>query len=98
MRRIFFHNSGSLRNRAKPSLVVAALLLLASAALGSTLSDYRERLESSQTSIETMISVVENQRSFTDAESYFSRTTTSIKKDLPETENIEFQGTSIDTS
>src|SRR5262249_41372596 len=95
---IFDLNLRSLRNRAKSLLVVAALFLLANAAFGSTLADYRERVESSQKSIETMISVVENQRSFTDADSYLSQTTASVKKALPETENVEFQGSSIDAS
>jgi hypothetical protein len=91
-------NLRSISNRAKLLPVVSALFLFAVAASGSTLADYRERVESSQKNVETMISMVENQKSLTDVETYLSQTTATIKKALPETETVEFHGTSIDTS
>jgi hypothetical protein len=73
-------------------------LLLAAVAFGSSLADYRERVESSQKNIESMMSIIESQKSLADADSYLSQTEATVKKALPDSENVEFRGTSIEVS
>lgn len=64
----------------------------------STLSDYRTRIESAQKSVETMIGVLEKNKLGTDIDAYLNQTIAGVKKSLPETENVEFRGMSVDTS
>lgn len=78
--------------------IISALLVFSAVVPASTLSDYRARIEASQKKVATMIGVVKNNDLNTDVDAYLNQTIAEIKKSLPETETVEFRGTSIDAS
>ncbi|HEY2866292.1 MAG TPA: DUF4129 domain-containing protein [Pyrinomonadaceae bacterium] len=84
-----------LRNTATAAMLLVFLVATASAA---TLTDYRTRIETSKQNIDSMISVLRDQERGSDLDAFVAQTLTSVKKALPESETIEFRGTSINAS
>jgi len=79
-------------------MVVIFFVVLAAISSAATLADYRARLESSQKSIETIITVMRNGETGAEADSFIRQTVASVKKALPESETIDFRGTSVNTA
>ena len=88
----------SFRDIAKIAFAAIFLILLAAIDKAETLAEYRARIESSQKSIENVIEVLRNQETGTEADAFITQTLISVKKALPETETVEFRGTSINTA
>jgi len=78
--------------------VFMALFVLTAPASASTLADYRTRVESAQKNVATMAGVLEHNELNADLDDYEHQAITSVKKLLPESENVEFRGVSVDVS
>jgi Domain of unknown function (DUF4129) len=63
-----------------------------------TITDYQTRLESSRKNLDTVISVLRSNELGANIDSYIHETMAGIKKSLPESETVEFRGTSVNTS
>ena len=92
--------SGRLMHRLPTYLVgvLWVLIIFPAIVLASTLSDYRTRIESAQKNVGTMAGVLKSNDLNTDIHDYLTQTIAGIKKSLPESENVQFGGISIDAS
>lgn len=77
------------------SALILILVAVAAIALGSTLSDYRNRVETAQKDVETMISIIQRGGSSTAVDGHIHQTIAGIRKSLPESEKLDLPGTSI---
>src|SRR3954469_1617691 len=80
--------------------IAAAFLVLSSPSFirCSSLQDYHTRLEIAHKDIESMISVLQNSGSVSEAKSYLRERITRVKRTIPETERVELPGGSVDTA
>jgi len=92
------HVRNFVRDLARASTTAIFLAILVGTAGAATLADYRARVESAKTNIDSIVTVLRDQESETDIDAFVSQTIASIKKGLPESETVEFRGTSINTS
>src|SRR5215468_385654 len=75
-----------------------ALVIFSIVASASSLSDYRSRVEAAQKNVETMTGVLEDNKFDADVFDYLNQSIAGIKKSLPETEDVQFRGTSVTAS
>jgi hypothetical protein len=78
--------------------VFVLLSLLAVNAAASTLDDYRSRVERSAKAADGLSAMLMSDRSGPEIDQYITQTIASMRRDLPRTEKLEFQGGEIEIS
>lgn len=75
-----------------------ATLVLASAAFGSNIADYRSRIESAKNKIDGMSAMLESKETGAEVDQYIRTTANEIRRSLPETEKFDVEGGMVETS
>lgn len=80
------------------TLLVVSMLLTAQATQSATLADYRGRLETAQTSINTIISVLEGDSPSQEVEEFLNNSAADLRKSIPRSEKVTFGASEIETA
>jgi hypothetical protein len=82
------------------SLVFFSFILPLAAvhAIAASVEDYGSRIEAAQKNVETMTAIIESDERAAEYIQYIRDTEASIKSSLPETETVDFKGSSIEIS